>query len=406
MDNDLTIMTRLFQDLKRIQMLQLSGQLTLQVPQLNQSNPSTWHIYFYLGRVVWATGGLHRNRRWFRSLKQSCPALMNPEWMQKTVTAMMTTDELGHWEIQVIDQAVQAKVMTLEQAKAIVATYVQEVFFCVIDQPNVKCEWSTSKELPQQFVWLDIDQIVRSASLLCSQWRKIVSQNLNDWDFEVSPDLAPVIHNAPELQRLVSPGVFQGLSKVLTGQNTLWDVALMMKKPFIAVVSSLLPFIQDAVICLNEVSDVAFPGYKPPAAIKRVEPKGLIACIDDSPVIGKELEHILAPLGYEVISILDPLQSLMILLQKRPKLIFLDLVMPNTNGYELCSFLRKSPLFKETPIVMLTGHDGVIDRLRAKVAGSTDFLGKPPEANKVIQTVQKLLGNSTVARLSENLVNI
>jgi two-component system, chemotaxis family, response regulator PixG len=109
-------------------------------------------------------------------------------------------------------------------------------------------------------------------------------------------------------------------------------------------------------------------------------------------VIGKELEAILKPLGYEVFSILDPLQSLTTLLQKKPKLIFLDLVMPNTNGYELCSFLRKSPLFKELPIVMLTGHDGVIDRLRAKVAGSTDFLSKPPEATKVVDVVQRLLG--------------
>jgi two-component system, chemotaxis family, response regulator PixG len=67
--------------------------------------------------------------------------------------------------------------------------------------------------------------------------------------------------------------------------------------------------------------------------------------------------------------------------------------MPNTNGYELCSFLRKSPLFKELPIVMLTGHDGVIDRLRAKVAGSTDFLGKPPDPKRVIEVVQKLLGD-------------
>jgi two-component system, chemotaxis family, response regulator PixG len=93
-----------------------------------------------------------------------------------------------------------------------------------------------------------------------------------------------------------------------------------------------------------------------------------------------------------VFSILDPLQSLTTLLQKKPKLIFLDLVMPNTNGYELCSFLRKSPLFKELPIVMLTGHDGVIDRLRAKVAGSTDFLGKPPDPTKVTDVVQRLLG--------------
>jgi two-component system, chemotaxis family, response regulator PixG len=394
-DNDITVMTKLFHDLKRIQMMQLSGKLVLQVPQLNQPMLSTWHIYFYLGRIVWATGGIHRNRRWFRALKQSCPALMTSEWAQKTVALMTSAEELGHWEVQIMDQAVQEGVMDAEQARAIVANYVQEVFFCVIDQPGVKCQWMTSEKLPQQFVWLDIDQVVRSASLMCGQWRKAVSQHLNDWQFDVSPDLAPVIKHPLKLQSLVSPGVYKGLSKVLNGQNTLWDVALMMKKPFITVVISLLPFIQDAVIDLSEVPDVVFPGYKPPAVAKAIQSQGLIACIDDSPVIGKELEAILRPLGYEVISILDPLQSLTILLQKKPRLIFLDLVMPNTNGYELCSFLRKSPLFKELPIVMLTGHDGVIDRLRAKVAGSTDFLSKPPESTKVMQVIQRYLGDSS-----------
>ncbi len=394
MDNDISIMTKLFQDLKRIQSMQLSGKLVLQSPQLTEPSADTWHIYFYLGRIVWATGGIHRNRRWFRGIKQFCPTLMTQEWSQKAVAAMTAAEEAGYWEIQVISQAVQAGVTTPDQAKAIVANYVQEVFFCVVDQPNIECEWSTLNKLPQQFVWLDVDQVVRNASLLCGHWRKAVARHLNDQQFEVSPDLAPIIKQSVSLQGLVSPGVFQGLTKVLSGQNTVWDVALIMQKPFITVVSSLLPFVQDGVIGLSEISDVGFPGFKQPAVAKAVGFKGLIACIDDSPVIGKELEAILKPLGYEVFSILDPLQSLTTLLQKKPKLIFLDLVMPNTNGYELCSFLRKSPLFKELPIVMLTGHDGVIDRLRAKVAGSTDFLGKPPDHKKVIEVVQKLLGDS------------
>jgi two-component system, chemotaxis family, response regulator PixG len=399
-DNDITVMTRLFQDLKRIQMMQLSGKLVL---QLNQPTLSTWHIYLYLGRIVWATGGIHRNRRWFRGIKQFCPSLMTSEWNQKAVAAMSASEEEGYWEIQVLSQAVQAGVTTPDQAKAIVANYVQEVFFGIVDQPDIESEWSTLKELPQQFVWLDVDQVIRSASLLCGHWRKAVSRHLNDRGFEVSPDLAPIIKQPASLQGLVSPGVFQGLTKVLTGQNTIWDVALIMQKPFITVVSSLLPFVQDGVIGLSDISDVVFPGFKQPAVAKAIKPQGLIACIDDSPVIGKELEAILKPLGYEVFSILDPLQSLTTLLQKKPKLIFLDLVMPNTNGYELCSFLRKSPLFKELPIVMLTGHDGVIDRLRAKVAGSTDFLGKPPDPVRVVEVVQKLLGEGSIRNGSADI---
>ncbi|WP_404789183.1 response regulator [Altericista sp. CCNU0014] len=401
MGNDITVMTKLFQELKRIQMMQLSGKLALEVAQVNQPRSSTWHIYFYMGRVVWATGGMHRNRRWFRAVKQFCPPLMTQDWIRRTAAIMTDSEEAGYWEIRTIDLAVQAGVMTPDQAKAIVANYVQEVFFCIIDRSDVQCQWSPLTTLPQQFVWLDVDRVVENASILGAQWRKAISQYLSDWQFDVSPDLAPVVKQPEKLQSIVSPGVYQGLTKVLTGQNTVWDVALIMKKPFITVVSSLIPFVQDDIMGLNTIPDAVFPGFKPQVVVKPIESKGLIACIDDSPVIGKELEAILNPLGYEVFSILDPLQSLTILLQKKPKLIFLDLVMPNTNGYELCSFLRKSPLFKELPIIMLTGHDGVIDRLRAKVAGSTDFLSKPPEAVRVMQVVQKFLSEMPIDDSSE-----
>jgi two-component system, chemotaxis family, response regulator PixG len=133
------------------------------------------------------------------------------------------------------------------------------------------------------------------------------------------------------------------------------------------------------------VSTIATP------ATSRVR-KGMIACIDDSPMIGEQIKEILQPFGYEVKVITNPLQGIATLLQDKPDLIFLDLVMPNTNGYELCTFLRKTSAFQNLPIVILTGHDGVIDRMRAKMAGASDFMSKPPDAMKVLQMVEKHLG--------------
>ncbi|MFM7577394.1 MAG: response regulator, partial [Microcystaceae cyanobacterium] len=67
------------------------------------------------------------------------------------------------------------------------------------------------------------------------------------------------------------------------------------------------------------------------------------------------------------------------------------LVMPNANGYEICTQLRKLSLFKNTPIVILTGNDGIVDRVRAKMVGATDFLGKPVNSETVLQTIRKYL---------------
>ena len=73
----------------------------------------------------------------------------------------------------------------------------------------------------------------------------------------------------------------------------------------------------------------------------------------------------------------------------------MDINMPELNGYDLCSLLRKSERFKDIPIVMLTGRDGMIDRVRAKLVGATDYLTKPCDPNKLI-TLAKALETSVV----------
>ncbi len=125
------------------------------------------------------------------------------------------------------------------------------------------------------------------------------------------------------------------------------------------------------------------------------KPKGLIACIDDSPAVGRMLTQILNLSGYEALTITNPLQGITTLLDRKPDLIFLDLLMPNTNGYEVCSILRKTSILQNTPIVILTQSDGTVDRVRAKLVGSTGFLTKPIEPAKIIKVVQNSLETNT-----------
>jgi chemotaxis family two-component system response regulator PixG len=82
---------------------------------------------------------------------------------------------------------------------------------------------------------------------------------------------------------------------------------------------------------------------------------------------------------------------------RKPELIFLDLVMPNANGYEICSNLRKLSFFRNTPIVILTGNDGLIDRVRAKMVGSSDFISKPVNSDLVLSTIRKHLRQESMA---------
>jgi two-component system, chemotaxis family, response regulator PixG len=104
------------------------------------------------------------------------------------------------------------------------------------------------------------------------------------------------------------------------------------------------------------------------------------------------MERILTEAGYGFVGIQDSIQALPTLIERKPSLIFLDLVMPVANGYEICAQIRRVSQFKDIPIVILTSNDGIIDRVRAKMVGSSGFLAKPVDADKVLAIARRCLG--------------
>ncbi|NDJ19511.1 response regulator [Myxacorys almedinensis] len=132
----------------------------------------------------------------------------------------------------------------------------------------------------------------------------------------------------------------------------------------------------------------------PTGAGAPTEPKSrhTIACIDDSPTILQAISSFLNDSGVAVVMINDPVKALMQIMRTKPDIILLDVGMPNLDGYELCSLLRRHPSFKQTPIVMVTGHTGFIDRAKAKLVGASGYLTKPFTQPELVSTVFKFLG--------------
>jgi two-component system, chemotaxis family, response regulator PixG len=117
------------------------------------------------------------------------------------------------------------------------------------------------------------------------------------------------------------------------------------------------------------------------------KPTYSIACIDDSPTVLQAINSFLDDKIFSVVLISDPIKALMQVARSKPDLVLLDVTMPNLDGYELCSMLRKHPNFRHTPIVMVTSHTGFIDRAKAKLVGASGYLTKPftqPDLIKVI----------------------
>ncbi|MEL7140879.1 MAG: response regulator [Cyanobacteria bacterium J06643_4] len=129
----------------------------------------------------------------------------------------------------------------------------------------------------------------------------------------------------------------------------------------------------------------------PAAKVATANNAPLIACIDDSPVLTLSLKKMLTSAGYRTLSIPEPMRGFSKLIEHRPDLILLDLMLPNADGYSICKFLRETPIFENTPIIILTGQDSNLDRMRARLVGATEFLTKPPQTDTLIAMVSRHL---------------
>lgn len=116
----------------------------------------------------------------------------------------------------------------------------------------------------------------------------------------------------------------------------------------------------------------------------------IIACIDDSKTVQRNVKLVLEASGYQVLELMEPVRALTTLVRNKPVLILMDISMPEIDGYELYKMLRQSSGLREIPIVMLTGRDGLIDRIRARMVGATDYMPKPFNPNELLAIVQKL----------------
>ncbi|MCV3212153.1 response regulator [Plectonema radiosum NIES-515] len=117
-----------------------------------------------------------------------------------------------------------------------------------------------------------------------------------------------------------------------------------------------------------------------------------VACIDDSQTVLNSINNFLEENTFSVVMINDPVKALMQILRSKPDLILLDVEMPNLDGYELCSLLRRHSAFKNTPIIMVTGRTGFIDRAKAKMVRASGYLTKPFTQPELLKMVFKHIG--------------
>jgi len=121
-----------------------------------------------------------------------------------------------------------------------------------------------------------------------------------------------------------------------------------------------------------------------------------IAIIDDEIHIRTLLEQTLEELEDEhnvtIYSASDGNEGLDLIQKERPNVVFLDIMMPKTNGYEVCRTVKGNPAFAETNIILLTAKGQEIDRRQGMDCGALQYLTKPFDPDEVLSVAKELLG--------------
>ncbi len=121
----------------------------------------------------------------------------------------------------------------------------------------------------------------------------------------------------------------------------------------------------------------------------------LVMVIDDSPTVRKILEVTLRREGMEVVSYPDGIEAFRAItagqMDRLPALLFLDIELPRMNGFEIARHLRSQSQWDQTVILMISRRDSLIDRLKARLAGTQAYLTKPFTRQVIIDVVNASL---------------
>ncbi|MCC0179333.1 response regulator [Waterburya agarophytonicola K14] len=354
-----------------------------------ESDRIHWKVYFNRGKLIWANGGLHNNRSWQRHLNKYCS-----EVDLKQIN-FRNSQQYRCADYHTLGIFLQRNMTTQNSITQLVASKVTESFFDIFQQ-----EKSTPLELEEEALSLsdligdssDYPVISIDIEVAFKQMQQQWSAWIKDGFTSVFPDYAPRIKSKEKLKLSVPSVVYQNFTQLLDGHRSLRDLAIGMNKDLLLLTKSIYPYIHKELLELVKVPDLNLSQTTSNNVVKtpiNSNESSLIACIDDSPQICQIMNQIITRANYSFLGIQQPIQAVPKLISVNPKMVFLDIGMPILNGYEVCTQIRRVSKLQKVPIIMLTGNDGVFDRVKAKVCGASDFLSKPIEVDKILQTIDK-----------------
>lgn len=358
-----------------------TGRLEINCPTAGLS----WSIYLSLGRIVWATGGDHPRRRWYRQIctvTGKKPRIPAPDGQPEPC-----------WDYQELSRLSQ-EVLTGGQVRTVIHGTLAEVLFdlvqafeqpllarvngygCLLDISVLAGLGDSLCPTPYLGDVPDLERFPPHWSPTLESLRRQVRANWERWVrwglAHHSPNLAPTICDTACLQRDASPAAYRNLCKLLDGNRTLRDISLRFKgthkDPYKAA-RGLAPHIRKGTIALDSVGDL--PG-SPTAE------RPLVVCVDRDRDACDRLQRLADEAGYQVVEIPHSFEALYQLERwegAMPAILFVAADLLPRSGAEFCALLQRLPDFQSVPLVF-HGREPLAPERRQQLlqAGAAELL--------------------------------
>ena len=380
------------------------------LPRSKDGSRMSWFVFFSHGKIVYTSDGRGNIRRLQDYLRRyeitdDLPKIVERKdvLLSPPVSSSMpySTPEYGRlWDL------LERNVLKPTQARSIVKGMIRETLFDLLGLHQGSFVFEMSPPLSPTLVNVECSTLVGHIMQRIQLWKQLHPQIQ-------SPDQCPYIDNHQPLQKSLKPSSYDLLKRWAQGDVSIRQIARYLNRDVVSVAKALYPYITQGIVHLSDVTPPNTVWSHPSTcedgnATSFRNPVPRVVCIDDGIAFRHSVEAILSERGYDVFTLGNPLEALGQVFQLKPDLILCDIAMPELDGYEVCAMLRKSTAFRQVPIVMLTGKDGFIDRIKARMVGANDYLTKPFSGLELLTLVERYVGSMPIvaepALLPESLV--
>ncbi|MEM8828016.1 MAG: response regulator [Cyanobacteria bacterium P01_G01_bin.19] len=388
----------------------------------------SWKIYLHQGDIQYVYSSVQvleqlKYHLHYFGWKDAIAALKSlPQSFIKIQTSIQDKSPVYNIYSKVISWLLAKNHLDLSQSIKLIQNLTKDELEPCLWLNHVTYGWQDREPLPawipvqiQNYLSWSVSECLNERQIKLRQWQNC-SEKIHSiyqrpyfppgWETKELPELGSLNQNT-----LVE------LTQILRGRTSIRQLSILLKKDELKVARILSPYIDYKIIYLHhpqapldklpeiprninkksaakssrvnedEEDITQFNEVKAPVKIWK------IVCIDDSPTILSEIKRFLDGENFEITAIDDPVQAVSKIFTIQPDLILLDITMPRINGYKLCGLLRSSGKCDTTPIVMVTGNTGLIDKARAKISGATDYFTKPFTKEGLKKIVEKHLEN-------------